>query len=78
MNIKAKNLENTAIRLIKDLTIKILCESFEQTNTIDSDNVAVVRGWIMDELYRRDSVKFLEWLETDDVELMDTPSKFFL
>lgn len=78
MNNQAKNLENTAIKLIQNLSIKKLCESFELTNTINSDNIAVVRGWLMNELERRSSVKFDVWIMTDDVNLMDIPSKFFL
>lgn len=78
MTTKAKNLENTAIRLIRDLSIKLLCESFEQTNTIDSNSVSVVRGWLMNELERRNPTKFDAWIMTDDLNLMDFPSKFYL
>lgn len=76
------DIENTAIRSIRNLTLETLCDSYEITNTIeeceDFRNVAVVRGWLMDELERRYPEKFLQWLETENIELMDTPSKFFL
>jgi len=78
MNSKAKNLENTAIKLIQNLSLKKLCESFELTNKIDGDSVPVVRCWLMDELERRNPEKFMQWLETEEIELMDTPSKFFI
>lgn len=77
------DIENTAVNSIKSLSLKTLCESYELTNrttddTEDSYSVATVRGWLMDELERRNPEKFLEWLETEDIELMDSPSKFFL
>lgn len=78
MNSKAKEVENTAIKLIQNLSLKKLCESFELTNTIDSDNISVVRGWLINELERRNSTKFEAWIMTDDVALMDNPSKFYL
>ncbi len=77
-----QDIENTAIKSIRNLTLATLCDSYEITNTLeeveDFKNVAVVRGWLMDELERRNPEKFLVWLETEDFELMDTPSKFFL
>ena len=78
MTDRAKKILAKAKAAMSKLSIKMLCESFELTNTRNYDGIDIARGWLMDELYRRDSVKFLEWLETDDVELMDTPSKFFL
>ena len=78
MSITAKDVENTAIKLINGLSLKKLLESFELTNTIDGDSIPVVRGWLMDELERRNPEKFMQWLETEDFELMDKPTKFFL
>jgi len=78
MTTTAKEFENTAIKSIRSLSLQILCESFELTNEIDSDSIPVVRGWLMDELERRNPERFMEWLETENFELMDTPSKFFL
>jgi hypothetical protein len=38
---------------------------------------ANVRGWIMDELEKRNPEVFETWILCEDVELMNYPSKFF-
>jgi len=78
MTNRAKKIQAKAKAMISRLSIKMLCESFELTNTNNYDGIDIARGWLMDELERRDSVKFDAWIMADDVNLMDTPSKFYL
>ncbi len=82
MNTKTEDFENTAIKSMRDLSLKTLCESIELTNKVeeceDFNNVAIVRGWLINELERRDPDKFVTWLLTEDITLMDYPTKFYL
>ncbi len=57
--------------LMNEMSISQLCEAFELTND------PTVRGWIMDELETRNADSFNNWMETENVEMMDFPSKFF-
>ena len=79
-DIKAHNANVTlkAISVIANQSIETLCESFELTNNEDGSTIPTVREWIMDELEKRDPNAFLLWIESEDVALMDYPSKFFL
>lgn len=40
--------------------------------------VQVRRGWIMDELEKRDAEAFERWIDCEELELMDLPSRFFI
>lgn len=79
---EAQELKN--IRLIAKAKAQIevqstalLCEMFELTNNNNEAGVFNVRGWVMDELEQRDPKAFEAWMETEDVALMDFPSKFY-
>jgi len=62
---------------VKKMTTKQLCEAFTLTNNNHSEEIPVVRGWIMDELESRNSDSFDLWMDADDASLMDNPSHFF-
>ena len=62
---------------LKTLDIKSLCDAFEQTNGNNDPNVPTVRGWLIDELERRDPQACEAWIECEDPEKMDYPSLFF-
>jgi hypothetical protein len=63
--------------LLSGLTMRQLCDSFEQTNNMDSDTIPMVRGWLMDELEKRDPGNFDIWMESDITHEIDNPSFFF-
>jgi len=70
--------EEKLIKKIAGYSTIELCKLYEETNNriIDID-LAMVRGRLMDELEKRDTEKFLEWIDTDKIEKMDMPSHFF-
>lgn len=52
-----------------------LVELFELTDLMNiSNEVATVRGWLMDELEKRDLEAFIAWIDSED----DSPRKYFL
>ena len=62
---------------LKKLSVIELCEGFEATNSISiTQESAMVRGLIIDELESRDQEKFDKWMDADESE-MDFPSMFF-
>ena len=63
-----------ALELLKTQTIGQLVEQFEMTETLNGEESFIVRGWIMDELERRDEVKFEAWVDSEE----DSPRKYFV
>ena len=63
--------------LFKNMDINKLCESFELTNDKNGIEIPKVREWIMDELEKRNPEAFLNWMNAEDVNMMDYPSNFF-
>lgn len=66
--------ELKARKLISERSIEQLVNDFELTDKINDVNISTVRGWIMDELEKRDSVAFDKWLDV----YTDSPREFFL
>lgn len=66
-----------AIEKMQRLSVADLCQAFEQTNDMQGGHVPALRGWLMDELERRDQAAFDAWMETDCRESVDYPSRFF-
>ena len=67
--------------IIANRTTTQLCEMFEATNEDTGAGLpaeARLRGWIMDELEKRDVDAFNRWLDCEDCKLLDLPSHFFL
>lgn len=73
--------ERMARKMLESRTIESLCEMFEATNGETGNDLlqdAKVRGWIMDELEKRDAEAYDRWMDCEDLELVDFPSRFFL
>lgn len=66
--------EQRARKLIASRTMEQLITNFEITETLNGSEVPMVRGWIMDELEKRDPEAFDKWLDS----YVDSPRKFFL
>jgi len=64
-------------QIIKTASIEELCKLFEETNNRYEPKIPIVRGWIMDELEKRDPIAFLRWIDTENPNDMDYPSLFF-
>jgi hypothetical protein len=71
-------IEKKAKKKIAACDIQTLCEVYEGLNDVHTDESPVVRGWVMDELETRNPEKFNAWIETDDLDKMDSPSLFFI
>ena len=68
------NTEKKARALIATLSLKLLVIQFELTEEQNSEASFMVRGWVMDELERRNSKAFNAWLDSD----IPSPRDFFL
>jgi len=67
--------EQTARNMLNKHTTEGLIQLFEETNNNRvTEDVAMVRGWIMDVLEARDVEKFDAWLDS----IQDSPRAFFL
>lgn len=78
---KTTTAERMARKMIESRTTESLCEMFEATNNTSGEKImeeAMVRGWIMDELKKRDAEAYDRWMDCEDLELLDFPSRFFL
>ena len=59
--------------LIAKQTTNDLITQFELTETVNSAEVYIVRGWLMDELEKRNPAAFEKWIDSNE----DSPRKFF-
>ena len=66
--------EIKAREMIRKRTTEQLVNDFELTDNINDVNISSVRGWIMDELEKRDSEAFDKWIDA----YTDSPRDFFL
>ena len=74
-----KQQEETANHMLSKFSVKQLCEQWEETNRLEiTIELAKVRGWLQNELEKRDQVKFEDWINCPDVDKMDHPAIFFL
>ena len=61
-----KNAENKARAMLSRLSLEQLIKEFDMTeNLAASFEVSMVRGWIMDELEKRNPTAFDKWLDMD-------------
>lgn len=60
------NQEKTAREKISKLTLADLLHEWELTTSINTPEIAVVRGWLMDEFKARNPEAFDAWLEQDE------------
>ena len=66
--------EVKARKMIAGLSLQSLVEQFELTDVIEDENISTVRGWLMDELEKRDPDAFSKWIE----DYADSPRVYFL
>ncbi len=67
--------ELKARKTIAGLSTKGLVEQFEITESVPMEPaVPVLRGWLMDELQKRDAQAFDKWIDS----LEDSPRRFYL
>lgn len=59
--------------LLSKQSTKDLIAQFELTETVNDSNVYIVRGWIMDELEKRNPEAFDKWIDSEE----ESPRKFF-
>ena len=65
---------NEAIEKIRNLTTLEIIEAFEATETSNSEEIPMVRGWLMDVLEERDEQAFESYLDS----AADSPRQFFI
>lgn len=69
--IKARN-------MITNQTLAELFDEWELTGKINTPEIAIVRGWLMDEFEKRNPEAFNKWLDSEeclDEELKDYMTK---
>ena len=66
--------EKKARDLIASRTIEELVRDFETTEYLNTPEVPMIRGWMMDELEKRDAEAFVKWIDSD----CDSPRAFYL
>ena len=66
--------EKKAIELMESRTTAELVEMFEETELVNDPHIYTVRGWVMDELEKRNAEAFDKWIDSEE----DSPRKFFL
>lgn len=74
--------ELKARALLARMSTERLVEQFELTETVNDPNIPTVRGWLMDELEKRDPEAFEAWTDSDDIFNQDPvesgPRKWFI
>ena len=60
--------EEKAKALISKLSLEELLVQWELTSVTNDENIPTVRGWLMDELEKRNPEGFNAWLESDLAE----------
>ena len=55
--------EKKARELISNQTLSDLLDEWELTTNNDDPNIAIVRGWLMDEFEERNPQAFEKWLD---------------
>lgn len=60
------NAEKKAREIISNQTLADLLDEWELTTNINDPHIPTVRGWLMDELEKRNPEAFNEWLDNDE------------
>ena len=68
--------EQKAREMISNLTLGELLDEWELTTTNNSPEISTVRGWLMDELEKRNPEAFEKWLDEDYPE--DSDLKYYM
>jgi len=53
------------MKLLKSMSLEKLVESFELTSNMNDENIPTVRGWLMEEIEKRNPEGFDKWLDSD-------------
>lgn len=61
-------LESIAKKNLESRTLEQLVDMFEETTTINEEEVYSVRGWLMDEIEKRNQIGFDKWLDLEEPE----------
>lgn len=73
---KARKAEQKAREMISNLTLPDLLDEWELTTNVKNPNIYTVRGWLMDELEKRNPEAFDKWLESETCE--DNELKYYM
>lgn len=65
--------EMNARQMITERSTQQLLDLFDLTEIMNDQNIPTVRGWIMEELEKRNPEAFDAWMDSDD----NTPRRFF-
>ena len=60
---KAQAITEKVMKMFKGMKTEKLLELWETTTESTDENVSIVRGWLMDEIERRNPEAFEEWLD---------------
>ena len=60
--------EERAKAMISKLSLEELLTQWELTSVINDENIPMVRGWLMEELEKRNPDGFNTWLESELAE----------
>lgn len=65
--------EMKARKMISNLSLNTLLDQWELTSIVNDEHIPTVRGWLMDELEKRNPEAFDRWLdsEAEDETLRD-------
>lgn len=66
MNKTVEMLEAIARKSLESRTLEQLVDMWEETETISENEIYAVRGWLMDEIEKRNSKGFDEWLSLEE------------
>lgn len=62
------------LQMLEDMSIAQLLEVWDEVDKKEvTPEIATVRGWVMDELEKRDSIAFENWIDN----YSDSPRKWF-
>jgi hypothetical protein len=65
-----------ATDFMQTLTTEQLIDAFEMTEVTNAEDIATVRGWIMDELESRNQAAFDAWIDAKPTT--GSPRRFFI
>ncbi len=53
------------MELLRNMSLEKLVEIFELTSNMNDENIPTVRGWLMEEIEKRNPEGFGRWLDDD-------------
>ena len=52
--------------ILHNLTMEQLVEQFEATEHVEDKDISIVRGWLMDEIEKRNPEGFDAWIDSEN------------